>query len=442
MEKQERQKSFLENMSWIFIGNIAHAVLSFLINIIVARCLTTNDNGVINYATSWISFYNAVAALGINSVINKFTTDDSTESNKYLNTAITFRIFSGIMGSVLVILTVFIVNPGEKSVLVVSAIQSLSILFAAGDTLVFWFRFKKEANVVAILRLIAFFISAGIRIVAIIVFSNIYAYTFGVVLETLFFSLLLIAQYRKRYSKKVEVSTDKLKVILKSSYPFIFSAVLATIYAQTDKVMLKNMLGNDEVAYYSVAVTLAGLMSIVVSAIIEGFRPEIILQKTSGNTKIYERRLRQVYCITFWICVLYGCFVTIFAKPIIVILYGEKYLPSQPALSLIVWYTSFSYFGTINNIFMVSEGQEKWVQATTLIGALTNVILNFILIPMWRIRGAAIASLATQFIANFVTPMFIPKLKPINRYILAGIIFKDIQIKEALLTVVNKSKRR
>lgn len=50
---------------------------------------------------------------------------------------------------------------------------------------------------------------------------------------------------------------DKLKQLLSSSYPFVFSAILATIYGQTDKVMLKNMMNNDAVAYYSVAVTLS-----------------------------------------------------------------------------------------------------------------------------------------------------------------------------------------
>ena len=161
---------------------------------------------------------------------------------------------------------------------------------------------------------------------------------------------MLIYQYRKNYTKKFDVSFAKLKVILSASYPFIFSAVLATIYAQTDKVMLKNMVDNSSVAYYSVAVTLAGLMSIVTSAIIEGFRPEIIGNHNSGNHKMYEKRLTQAYAVTFWICIAYGLFITIFAKQIILLLYGEKYLPSVPALSLIVWYTSFSYFGTINNI--------------------------------------------------------------------------------------------
>lgn len=433
--------SFLKNMSWILIGNLIHAVCSFLINIILARMLTTNDNGLINYASSWIAFYQAVAIFGINSVINKYTTDDISETNSYLSTAIIFRVFSGILGCFLVIVTVYYLNPNERDVLFVSAIQSLVIVFAVGDTLIYWFRYKKEANSVAVLRMIAFTGSAIVKVFALLVTKSIYLYTIGMVLETFLFSLLLIIKYRKDYLSKVVFESQKLKRLLSSSYPFVFSSILATIYGQTDKVMLKNMEGNDAVAYYSIAVTLANLMSIVLSAIIEGFRPEIISEKNKGNLKVYYRRLRQAYCVIFWIGILYGCFVTIFSRYIILIIYGEKYLPAQPALALIVWYTSFCFFGTINNIYMVAEGKEKWVQVTTLMGAMVNVILNFLLIPYWGIKGAAFASLLTQFFANFVTPAFVPSLRPINKYMLQGVFFRDTHFRSIVNALFNKLKR-
>lgn len=441
MEKT-RQRNFAANMSWIFIGNVLHAVFSFLINLIVARTLTTNDNGIVNYAASWIAFYNAIAAMGINSVINKYTTEELDESNNYLSSAIIFRLITGVIAWVLVVITVIGINKGERIVLYISAIQALSILFSAGDTLVFWFRYQRRADVVAITRLIAFFVSALIKIIGIVVLKNIYVYVIGVVLETILFSAFLVIGYRKWYSKKIKFSVKRVKEVLKVSYPFVFSAVLATIYAQTDRVMLKNMLGNESVAYYSVAVTLAGLMSIVTSAVIEGFRPEVIAAKNKGNEDQYKLRLAQVYCITFWICIAFGCFVTLFSKHIILIAYGEKYLPSQAALSLIVWYTSFAYFGTINNIFMVAEGQEKWVQITTLAGAVVNVILNLLMIPTLGIRGAALASLCTQIVANFLMPAIIPGLRPIIGSILRGVAFRDVGIKEIVSILTTRIRRK
>ena len=97
------------------------------------------------------------------------------------------------------------------------------------------------------------------------------------------------------------------------------------------------------------------------------------------------------------------------------------------SLSLIVWYTSFSYFGAINNVFMVAEDRIKWVQVTTLTGAICNVILNFALIPIWGIVGAALASFLTQFLANFVLMVVIPDLRKGFGIMVRGITLRNIK---------------
>ena len=174
--------------------------------------------------------------------------------------------------------------------------------------------------------------------------------------------------------------------------------------------MLKSMMNNEAVAMYSVALTLAGAISIIPQALIEGFRPDILKYRATDPAQ-YHRRLKQLYASVFWICIAYCIAITVLAKWIILILYGEKYLGAVPALSLVVWYTTFSYFGSINNIYMVAENKAKWVQITTLVGALTNVCLNFLLIPRFGVVGAAGASLLTQFIANFVMVYLIKPLR-------------------------------
>jgi Na+-driven multidrug efflux pump len=76
-----------------------------------------------------------------------------------------------------------------------------------------------------------------------------------------------------------------------------------------------------------------------------------------------------------------------------------------------VWYTAFSYFGSINNLYLVSRGKTQWVAVLTLTGAILNVALNALLIPVLEIRGAALASLASQFAANFLLLLCIPALR-------------------------------
>ena len=44
-------------------------------------------------------------------------------------------------------------------------------------------------------------------------------------------------------------------------------------------------------------------------------------------------------------------------------------------------------------------------------GALSNVILNLLLIPRWGASGAAVASLAAQMTTSLIVPLFIPALR-------------------------------
>lgn len=435
------KKSFKINLSWIFIGNVIHSIFAFLLNIIVARLLSKDDYGIINYVASWISFFNAFAVLGITSVINKYYTEDEKESNEYMCTSILMRIISSIISSILICILIFYIDYNDKKILLVTFIQSFTFISSVGDIYIQWFRYKREANKVAILRLVALFISAIVKLLALIVLKNLYLYVIGIVLETLSFSLLLFIEYKRNYNFKMKVSQEKAKRLIKSSYPFIIASIMTTIYAYTDKIMLQKMMGNEEVAIYSVSVTIAGIIATIASALIEGYRVEIFDLKNKDEI-LYKRRLRQIYCILFWMCIIYGLFIVFFGKYLLQILYGQKYLSALPSLSVIVWYTAFSYFGSVNNIYMVAEEKEKWVQVNTLIGSICNIVLNLILIPKLGIIGAAVASLITQFVANFIMLYIIKDLRPLTKEIINGIMFKDsINMKELKNKLLNKGDK-
>ncbi len=119
----------------------------------------------------------------------------------------------------------------------------------------------------------------------------------------------------------------------------------------------------------------------------------------------------------------------------------QYYLGAVPSLSLVVWYTSFSYFGSINNVYMVAESKTKWVQVSAFIGAFMNVALNFILIPFWGIVGAALASLLTQFIANFVMLLVIPSLRDAAKLLAEGIALKGFRGTSVIQVVKEKIKK-
>lgn len=441
---------FQRNLSWIMFGNIAHAILQYLINILCARAFGVSDYGLINYAASIIAFFVAVGTLGYSSIITKNFAEKEEQSGDYLKTALYSRIVFAMLA--IVGIQLFLILSGNHDIQLQGVVfcQSLQILFGAADIFVYWFRFKNNAKRVAIVRLVALAISAFWRLGAIYIFDSVTLYVLGVSLETLVFGILLIWFYNREYAAEYQrrASISALKKLLKNSYPFIFSAVLMTVYGQTDKIMLKSYLDNASVGLYSVSLTLAGAISIIPSAIIEGFRPDIMNFKVSDPQR-YRQRLQQVYGLVFWVSICYCVFITIFARPIIQLLYGSAYLGAVPSLALIVWYTSFSYFGSVNNIYMVAEGKSRWVQVTTLSGALLNILLNALLIPNFGIVGAAGASLITQVVANFLLLLIVPSLREDFFIILEGITLRGFaqtikgeKIHKCLLPKMRKTNDR
>lgn len=420
-----KNNRFLKNISWIFFGNLTHSILSFLLNIFIARKFSTNDYGIMNYSTSLIAFFITLGTLGFDSTITKKFAENEDNCGEYLGSTITIRCIYSVFSIFILQIIVRALNCDDRLLHTISLVQSFTILFNAFNSIVYWFRYKYEANFVAIARLVAFGLSALWRIFAIVFSDDIVIYVIGTSIETALFAFLLLIMYKRKYNYKMKFSFPILKDMIKISYPFICSAILSTVYAQTDKIMLKNMLDNTAVALYSVSSLLANAAAIIPTTIIEGFRPDIMKYKYS-NEVMYLKRLRQLYAIIFWVSIMYCVFITIFAKQIILIVYGTKYLDAVSSLSLIVWYTAFSYFGAINSLYMVAENKTKWVQIITLSGAVINVLLNYILIPIWGIIGAATASLVTQFVANFILIAIIKPLRSNFKVMIKGIMLKNI----------------
>ena len=422
--KNYSNSKFVKNLSWIFFGNIAHAVLQFLLNIICARAFGTNDYGLINYGASLIAFFTAIGTFGFRGVITKFFAENEDNAGELIGTGIYVRLGFSVISIILLQIIISFSAKTDSQIRLVVFCQSLQILFASSDLFQYWFRYKSEAKIVAILRLAAFFICAVWKIIAILVYHDIVLYVIGVSLETGFFTTFQLIQFKKEYGKyRLKFSMEIFKKMIRISYPFIFSAILVTIYGQTDKIMLKSMLDNTAVGLYSVSLTIAAIISIIPTALIEGYRPDIMSFKITNQAK-YRRRLQQLYGLVFWICVAYCLFISVFTKPIVSILYGEQYMGAVSSLSIVVWYTSFSYFGAINNVFMVAENKTKWVQISALAGASLNVVFNFMLIPSLGIVGAAIASLATQILANFVMLLVVPALRDAFIIVIEGIALK------------------
>ena len=201
--------------------------------------------------------------------------------------------------------------------------------------------------------------------------------------------------------------------------------MMVAIYAQTDKLMLKQMLDEASVGYYALAVSLSNTWTFLLQAVIDSVYPSLI-QSFRENTETFNRKNRQLYALVIYSALAVSAVISVLAEPLVTVLYGEQYLSAVMPVRVVVWYTAFSYLGVARNAWMVCKNRQKYLKYLYTAAALINILLNLVLIPLWGASGAALASLITQMSATVILPAVIPALRENAKLMLDAVLLKDV----------------
>lgn len=413
-----------KNSVWLIAERIIQMILSLVVNRIVAEYLQPENYGTLSYAASIVTFFTSLCTLGLDAIIINEIVNKKEEQGEILGTSIFMRIVSSFLSMILIAIVVIFLNPNNIEILIITLLQSLTLIFDAFNVINIWYQSKLKSKYTAIIAFIVYIIISVLKVYS--VFTNKQLIYFALINTLTSFLTMLFTYilYVKQKGPKLKVDKKRIKPLLKQSYHFILSGLMIAIYAQTDKVMIGKMLTDmSAVGLYSVATTITSLWSFIPVAIITSFRPVIIEAKLVSYDK-YIKRLKQLYSLILWINIAYALGVTIFADLIIKLLYGEAYMGAKIPLLFAVWSGGFSYIGVARDIWFVSEGLQGYSTRISLFGCLTNVVLNLILIPQFGIVGAAIATTITQIFTGFVSTLLFKKTRNNSKYILQALFLK------------------
>ncbi len=416
----------VKNAGWLIGGKIAQMVISLFIGLLTARYLGPSNFGLINYAAAYTNFFIALCNLGINSVMVKELIDNPEQEQTVLGTSILLKMISSALSALTIIGIVFFVDAGEPTTIAVVALSTLGMFFHLFDTFNYWFQSKLQSKVTAISTLIAYSVTAVYRVVLLAVNADVTMFALATSVDYVCLAVLLWLAYKKHGGLALKFSKTYAKHLLSRSVHFILPSVMVAIYAQTDRIMLKHLYGQAELGYYSTASSLSIMWCFVLQAIIDSIYP-MIAKAWNEERHTFNKRNKQLYAIVFYLSFFVSCLFTVFAKPIVGILYGEEFMPAVAPLRIITWYTAFSYLGVARNAWVVCKERQKYLIYVYVSAAVTNVLLNLIFIPQWGASGAAVASLISQIVTTMIAPFFIKELRENSVLMLEAIVFKGLK---------------
>ena len=414
----------VKNAGWIIGEQIFQMAVSLVVGVLTARYLGPGNYGALNYTASFVTFALSVATLGMEGVVIKKMIMRPNDEGVYLGSCMLFRLLSSILSSIAIFIIVAALNPEDHLKWILAFLQSFQLIFRSIQILDSWFQRHLKSRYVSIGKMVACLIVSGYKVFLLVTQKSIIWFAFSNSLTDIVIAIMLYIFYRSEHGQKLKIDKGKGIEVLSESYHFILSGLMSATYSQMDRIMIGSMMSDYDVGLYTTATVICGMWVFVPTAIINSFRPKILELKKEGNDEHYERRLEQLYTFIIWLCIFVSACVCVLGNFVVRCLYGDAYVGAVPALRIAIWYETFAMIGTARGIWILCEDKNKYVKYYLGIGAVVNLVLNYVMIPIWGINGAAIATLITQIVTSLIAPLFFRETRRHTYIVLRAFAFR------------------
>lgn len=414
------QKRVFTSAKWIIGCRIAQAVLQLVLGMLSARFLGPSNYGLLGYAGSVATFVLPFVLMGMQSILVREFISNPEKEGQILGTSLAMSMVSSLGCMVAVTGFAMAANRGQWETILVCALYSTSLFFQSFELIQCWFYAKIQSKPASLASLAAYILASAYKLYLLTSSKSIYWFALSHTVEYGLTVVILLIVYRKTGTQRISISLPLVKELFSKSKFYILASVMVTIFQNTDHIMLKFMLGNEANGFYTAAVTCTGLSGFVYAAIIDSARPAV-LESQKQSEEAFEKSLISLYAVILFLSLAQSIAFTCLAKPIILILYGEAYLPAVTVLRIETWILAASHIGTVRNIWILGKEKHHILWVINLCGVVSNVLLNGLMIPLWGAAGAAAASVLTQFTMNFLVGFLIKPIRRNNALILQSL---------------------
>lgn len=396
----------IRNTGWLFADRILRMGVGLFVGVWVARYLGPEQFGIFNYAIAFVGLFGVFATLGLNSIVVRDIVRNPAYKDETLGTAFSIKFIGGFLTLLVTISIISFIQPGDSLTLWLVGIIAAGLIFQAFDTIDFWFQSQVMSKYTVYAKNSAFIVISIIKIGLILNHAPLIAFAWAGLAEIVLGAMGLIMIYHRnnQYIKDWQFNLDRAKNLIKESWPLILTGVVISIYMKIDMVMLGLLIDSSEVGYYTVAVQLSEVWYFIPSIVMISIYPTFV-RLYHQDEEIYTQRLQQVMGYFFWGSLILSLVIIFIAKDIIFSLYGLSYLPAVNILKVHILSSIIVSMSVIFSHRYILNGTLKISFYGALIGAITNIILNIWLIPLYAGMGAAIAT-----VISYITPIIIQTL--------------------------------
>lgn len=392
-----KQGGLFQNSVYNVIYKLLDALFPLVSAAYLGRVLLSDGVGKVAYAQNIAQYFVLAASLGIpNYGIREIARrrKDEKQTTELFSSLFFINLISTLICTVLYYALVLNL-PYFSSRKLISLTAGLLIVFNAFN--VDWFYQGQEAFKYIAIRS---FVVKVISLAAIFVFirssEDYVRYMFVIVMTTganYIINMLKLKQF------DIRLTWHGIKILphMKPIFIMLGTTVAIELYTMLDTTMLGLLCDERNVGYYTNAMKVVKIIITVITAIGGTLLPHLSQYHMEGDDEACGRIVSRVFEIMLFLflpcCV--GLMLT--ADDLMVVMFGESFALAGTTLRIAALLTlALGFSNLFGTQVLLTFGEEKKLLWCTIAGALSNVCLNFYLIPRFSQNGAAVASVISE----------------------------------------------
>lgn len=244
-----------------------------------------------------------------------------------------------------------------------------------------------------------------VQIIVLILYKNYYVYVIMLPIFTVIINLLTAYETRKVFPQYVclgEVSQDIKNDLKEKLSGLMITKLCAVTRNSFDSIFISAFIGLTMSAiysnYYFIMNALVSILGIVVTAVLAGVGNSIQTETVEQNYNDLKR-FNFMYLWISGVCVV--CLFCLY-QPFMCLWIGEDYLLPLSSVALFCTYFFLLKMGDMQSVYYNAAGLWWYYRKCTIIEALLNLGLNFILGKLWGLNGIIAGTLISLFLVNFL----------------------------------------
>jgi O-antigen/teichoic acid export membrane protein len=376
----------------------------------VSRILQPSGFGKVDFANSIIAIFMMLSSLGIPTYGIRLVAqckNDVEQLSKNVKQLLLLQIIGIIICYIFFYICLFI-NAKMANEKLLFIVLSISILMN-GIGIDWFFSGLEEYGYITIRNGVLQIVSVCLILIFVNKPSDYVLYAAITVLSSVGANVLNLFYLRKRIDFRCKAQIN-LWPHIKGSIVFFLLILAGTALTKLESIMIGALLSYKDVGIYAAANKIIQCVILVFSGVGMTFLPTLIsLMKTNQSefNKLLDRSISLMYLVTVPTCiVLYTL-----APQIVDFVFGGKFQSSITPFRILVFIIFVTTVNVvIGNQILIASHKEKYAAIPLLAGVVLSPLLNYILIPLYGVNGAAATLLTTSLVSAIIQLCLVKKI--------------------------------